>query len=79
MDLNNAVREASFLVEKIENARDLFDTWKIPLVESEVKFRVEALHSLMIIALNDAREMLKTWKKDRDVEQAKATLEDSEK
>ena len=74
MFINASIKQAEGLVSTIRKARDLFYDYKRELIgdsESEVRFRAETMWHLMIIALNDARELLQTWELEKRQQEEK--------
>ena len=58
------IEEAKELTSKINNAIKAMDFDREYYNESEVLFRLEAIKGMLIIAHNDAMDLVREWKKE---------------
>jgi len=61
----NHIEEAQKLVEKINDALSAIKYNKKDYKESEVTFRLDSIEGMLIIARNDANDMLQFWKEEK--------------
>jgi len=57
------IEEARELVTKIRNAKQEMDFNKEDYKESEVLFRLQAIQDMLIIAHNEAMELVRSWER----------------
>ena len=59
------IKEAQKLINKIHQALQAMAFNREDYKESEVLFRLESIRGMLIIAHNDATEMLRVWKRGK--------------
>ena len=61
--MDNHIEEAKILIKRIVAAQSNFKYQENAFIEDEVRFRLDALRNILLIAYNDARQMLLEWEK----------------